>query len=95
MISLNLQLKSIVFSFIYGCFFSLMVNLNYKYIYYSKGIFKILINLFFVVDNVLLYFIILKYINDGIIHFYFILSLFLGFICVNKVASKIHFFRNH
>ena len=95
MISLNLQLKSIVFSFIYGCFFSLMVNLNYKYIYYSKGIFKILINLFFVVDNVLLYFIILKYINDGIIHFYFILSLFLGFICVNKVASKIHFFRNY
>lgn len=93
MIPLDIQIKSIVFSFMYGIFFSFLLNLNYKFIYYSKGLLKILINIFFIVDNVFLYFIILKCINDGIVHYYFILSLFLGFLCVNKVASKVHFCR--
>lgn len=88
MIPLNIQLKSIIFSYLYGCFFSFLLNFNYKFIYYSKGIFKILINVIFVVDNVFLYFIILRYINYGIIHFYFVISLVLGFFSVNKVISK-------
>ena len=89
MIPLNIQIKSIVFSFLYGMFFSFLLNLNYKFIYYSKGILKILINIFFVVDNVLLYFIILRYINNGIVHFYFILSLVIGYFSVNKVSSRL------
>ena len=72
MIPLNIQINSIIFSFLYGSFFSILLNINYKYIYYSKGIKKILINLFFVIDNILLYFIILRYINNGIFHFYFL-----------------------
>jgi len=95
MISLDIQLKSILFSFLYGCFFSILLNLNYKFIYYSKGIKKILINIFFVIDNVLLYFIILRYINCGIFHFYFLLSIILGFVIVNKVTSKIFFTLKH
>ena len=89
MIALNIQIKSIIFSFLYGMFFSFLLNLNYKFIYYSKGILKILINIFFVVDNVFLYFIILRYINNGIVHFYFVLSLFLGYFSVNKVSSRV------
>ena len=89
MIPLDIQIKSIVFSFLYGMFFSFLLNLNYKFIYYSKGILKILINIFFVVDNVLLYFIILRYINNGIVHFYFLLSLVIGYFSVNKVSSRL------
>lgn len=89
MIPLDIQIKSIVFSFLYGMFFSFLLNLNYKYIYYSKGVLKVLINIFFVVDNVFLYFIILRYINNGIVHFYFLLSLVLGYFSVNKVSSRI------
>ena len=89
MISLDVQIKSIVFSFIYGVFFSFLLNLNYKFIYYSKGILKALINLFFIIDNVFLYFIILRFINNGIVHFYFLLSMFIGFLSVNKISSKI------
>lgn len=89
MIPLNIQLKTIAFSFLYGCFFSFILNLNYKYIYYSKGIKKLLINIFFVIDNVLLYFIGLRYINNGIFHFYFLLSILLGFISVNKVSNRL------
>ena len=88
MIPLNIQIKSIIYSFIYGCIFSLLLNINYKYIYYSKGIKKILINVFFIIDNVLLYFLILRYINNGIFHFYFLLSIILGFILVNYMTTK-------
>lgn len=95
MISLDIQIKSIIFSFLYGIFFSLLLNVNYKFIFDSKGIKKLLINAFFIIDNVLLYFIILRHINDGIIHFYFLLSLVLGSICVNKVISKILFLRKY
>ena len=91
MISLDIQIKSLIFSFLYGVFFSIILNVNYKFVFESKGIKKILINIFFIIDNVLLYFIILRFINNGIIHFYFVLALFMGYICVNKVASKIRF----
>ena len=89
MIPLDIQLKSILYSFLYGIFFNFLLKLNYKFIYYSKGIIKILINIFFIIDNAFLYFIILRYINNGIFHFYFLLSIVLGFIIVNKVTSKI------
>ncbi len=94
MIPLNIQIKSIIFSFLYGILFSIFANLNYKYIYYSKGILKILINIMFVFDNVLIYFILLRCINNGILHYYFILSLIVGFISVNKLVSKILFKHN-
>lgn len=89
MIPLDIQLKSILYSFLYGILFNFLLKLNYKFIYYSKGIIKILINIFFIIDNAFLYFIILRYINNGIFHFYFLLSIVLGFIIVNKVTSKI------
>lgn len=89
MIPLNIQLISIVFSFIYGMFFSFLLNLNYKYLYKSSGVVKIFINLIFIYDNTLLYFIILRYINNGILHYYFIIFILLGFSFINKVSSKI------
>ncbi len=89
MIPLNIQIKSILYSFLYGILFSFLLNLNYKYIYYSKGIIKLLINLFFIIDNVFLYFIGLRLLNGGIFHFYFLISIILGFISVNSLTSKI------
>ena len=95
MISLEIQLKSIVFSFLYGVFFSILLNINYKFIYFSKGIKKIILNLFFVIDNTFLYFIILRYLNNGVLHAYFLLSIVLGFFSVNKLTSKLLKSRNY
>ena len=89
MIPLKIQIISVFISYLYGIFFSILLNLNSKYIYNTKKIKKILFNFIFVFDNVLLYFIILRYINDGILHYYFILALFLGFLSVNKVTNRI------
>ena len=90
MISLEIQIKSLIFSFLYGGIFYLFMSLNNKNIYNSKGIIKILTNIFFIFDNVLLYFIILKKINNGILHYYFIFSIILGYLSVKKVISVLN-----
>ena len=89
MIPLKIQIISVFISYLYGIFFSILLNLNSKYIYNTKKIKKILFNFIFVFDNVLLYFIILRHINDCILHYYFIIALFLGFLSVNKVSNMI------
>ena len=88
MITLIIQIKSLFFSFFYGIFLAILLNLNYKYIYKSKLGYRLLINLLFVISNVLLYFIILKLINDGIIHLYFIFMIIIGFVISNHQLKK-------
>lgn len=87
MIPLRMQVVSVVISFLYGVFFSILLNINSKFIYETKKIKKYLFNFIFVLDNVLLYFIILRYINNGILHYYFIIALVLGFFSVNKMTT--------
>ncbi|MGI6324854.1 MAG: spore cortex biosynthesis protein YabQ [Bacilli bacterium] len=82
--SLAIQIKSLIFCFIYGLFFSIIYNLNSKYIYDTKKWYKISISILFILDNVLLFYLILLKINYGIIHPYFILMLIIGFYIGNK-----------
>lgn len=76
--ALEIQIQSLVFSLIYGMFFALVMNLNYKYIFRTKIYYKIIVNFLFIVNMVLLYFILLRKINNGIFHSYFILMIILG-----------------
>ncbi len=89
MIELVIQIKSLVFSFFYGVLFAILLNINYKYIYKSKLGYRILINIMFVISNVLLYFIIIKIINNGIIHFYFVVMIIMGFLISNYQFKKL------
>lgn len=92
--SLEIQIQTLAFSLIYGMFFSLIMNLNYKYIFNSKLYYKVIINLLFVIGMVLLYFILLRKINNGIFHSYFIIMIILGFFIGNyktKVLRKLFF----
>ena len=86
---INIQIKTLLVSFVYGIFFSFFLELNYKFIYSDKKIFKIIISFLIVILNVLLYFIILKKVNNGIFHIYEILSLSLGFIIENWLSGII------
>lgn len=85
---LTVQIQSFLFSFVYGMFFAFMFNLNYKYLFCKKKLNKIILNLFFNIDIFLLYFLLLKRINYGIIHIYFLICLYLGFILGNKMTKK-------
>lgn len=85
---IDIQLKSLLFSLFYGVLFSLLLRLNYKYMYNGNIIFNFLINVIFVVDNVLLYFIILKRLNDGVIHSYFFIMILIGFFIMEFIFKK-------
>ena len=87
MMSLSEQIISMIFSFIYGIVISVLYNFNYNLLFSKRTIFKVIFNLLFVFDLVLLYFLIIKKINGGIIHPYFYLLITLGFISCFSISK--------
>lgn len=92
--SLSVQILSFVFSFFYGVFFEILLELNTKIIYSSKLFVKIIGTFLFVLFNTLLYFVILMKINNGILHIYFFLCIIFGYTLTCKVKKKILSRRN-
>lgn len=82
--SIDIQIKTIFFSLIYGFVFSLVVGLNYKYIS-GKKLVSFILTFMLVLVFTLLFFIVLKRINYGVFHYYEILSILLGFLLENLV----------
>lgn len=76
---LKVQIISLLFSFIFGIVFSVFTNINYRFLYCKNKTFQIIITMIYVIDAALCYFLILKKINNGIIHSYFFLAIALGF----------------
>lgn len=76
--TLDIQLKILLISFLFGIYFSLFININYKMIYEVKKIWKILFTFITIFINIVIYFIMLMKINNGIIHIYGILMIVLG-----------------
>lgn len=85
----TVQLISFFVSFVYGIFFYLTSVFNKFIISNRKFLFKFLITLIFVVDIVILYIYIMFKINYGIIHPYFLLVLFLGYLFMFFFYPKI------
>lgn len=86
--SLEDQVLSIIFSISYGILMSYAYNINYKFLYKTDILYKILINFLFVTNLIIIYFICLIKINNGIIHIYmFILSTFFFIAFNNKLNS--------
>ena len=90
--SLSEQVLSIGFSFIYGVVLSFLYNFNYNLLFNKEKVFKIVFNILFVLDLVLIYFFIIKKINGGIIHPYFYLLIILGFVSCFDVSKKLRKF---
>lgn len=89
---LKLQILSLLFSFVFGIIFSICTNINYRFLFCKNKIFKIIITIIYIIDASLLYFLILKRINNGIIHSYFLIAIFIGFLIghinLNKYINK-------
>lgn len=85
---LVVQLQVLTVSFAYGILFSYLLKMQYKFLFESKLFYKILITLLFIFDNCLLYFLILKTINNGIFHIYFLFSFILGYLFGNYLTKK-------
>lgn len=89
MMELRLQIITIIYSFIYGIFFAFMLNIFHKYVYSNKLLTKILFTFIFTITNSILYFLILNKINNGIIHYYSLIFIILGFSIENRLKSII------
>ncbi len=86
---LNTQIISLLFSFIYGIFFSVFLDINHKIIYNSHKIIKLIGTTFVVFLNVLIYFILLLKINNATFHPYELIMIILGYILENIIKNKI------
>lgn len=82
------QIKTIIFSIIYGIFFSCLIDVNHKYLTKNK-IINIIITFIFIIISVLIYFILLRKINNGIFNNYEIICIILGFIIENLIHAKV------
>lgn len=88
---LKLQILSILFSFGYGIISSYLYNLNYNFIHNTTILYKLVINILFCVNLGLIYFILIKVINYGVVHVYFVFSFVVGFVLF---VNKYKFLRN-
>lgn len=81
------QIQILVVSFVYGMVISYVLRTQYKYFFESKLWYKFLLTSFFVFDIVLIYFYILRLINDGMFHIYFLFSILSGYIFGKKLLT--------
>ena len=84
---LKVQFFSLVYSFVFGLVFAFLVNFHYELLFSKKKWFQIIMNFIFVIDIALIYFLVLKMLNGGVLHFYFFLLMFLGFL-ISYVNTK-------
>ena len=86
--SLKVQILSLIVSFIYGVFFNILLNINYKIIYNENKFIQITGSFLFVIANSLLYFYILLKVNNGVVHIYCLLMLLLGYLIMKKINIR-------
>ena len=87
---LKIQILSLIYSFFFGAIFFLLLEVNYRFLYEGKLVYRIIISFLFVIIISLGYFLGLLKINNGIIHIYFLLSLFTGYLVSFVIYNKIN-----
>ena len=95
--SLQTQIHTLLFSFFFGIGFSFLLTINYKWLYHEKKRYKLTSTFFLVIGSILLYFIGIRKVNDGIFHPYSAIMIVLGFILEHSlhtfVVKKIAFLK--
>lgn len=87
---LKLQVLSLLYSFFFGMVFFILLELNSKFLYEGRMVYRIIVSFLFVIFISLLYFFGLIKINDGVVHVYFFLSLFTGYLLSFVIYRKIN-----
>ena len=87
MISLSIQLKLIIFSFIFGFFFSVLIEWFNNKVKKYKSLLKIFLSFIIIFLMAVIYFIGIQKISNSILHIYNILCIVLGYISYNLIAK--------
>lgn len=85
---LSIQIYSLFYSIFYGGIFYLLLDLFYKFTSMKKVYLKVILSWMFVTGMAILYFIGLLYINYGVVHIYFLLSIVCGYIVVYLILKR-------
>ena len=80
MISLNIQVKLLLFSLIYGFLFSISLDILYPLIKKTNKIYQIVLSFLFILLIAIIYFIAIDKIGYVIFHLYSIIAIIIGFI---------------
>ncbi len=89
MIDLNIQIKLIVFSFIFGFFFSVMLEIFNKKVDKCKKVVKLILTFLVVFLSTIIYFEGIKRIGNATFHIYSILTIIVGFISYDLLIRLI------
>ena len=84
----NIQLISLIVSFLFGFIFYYLYKINYIIIKEKKRFYQSLITILFMYNIVLLYIIMIFNINHGIFHIYFFIMIALGFFTNLKWSKR-------
>lgn len=87
--NINIQIYSLLFSFLYGIIFYILLEINYNFLFEGKIIYRIIISFLFVIVLSLVYFLILLKINNGVLHLYFFLLMFTGYLLSFVIYKKL------
>lgn len=85
---LSIQIYSLFYSLFYGGIFYLLLDLFNKFTSMKKVYLKVILSWMFVTGMAILYFIGLLYINYGVLHIYFLLSIVCGYIVVYLILKR-------
>ena len=85
---LNIQIYSFIYSFLFGIFLNSIYMLFNKIVWKTKMIIRFIISLGFMIIMTLSYFIGLLWINNGIVHIYFLLCLSLGMLFSKWIKKR-------
>lgn len=87
--NLKIQIISLLFSFLFGIFFSLFLKLNDRIIYNRFRLIRLFGSFLIVLVSVLTYFIFLQKINNSYFHPYLLFMIILGYFLENMLIDKI------
>lgn len=87
--SVSLQIIIFLFSFVYGCIFSITARVNEYLIRGKSVLFRFIITLIYILNSVLIFLILLYKLNAGIFHIYFLIVFILGFYLTHNLCKKI------
>lgn len=88
--SLEVQIQSIITSFVFGFLYAYLINLLYKFLFFGGIVKRAITNFMFNFITFMLYFLSMKLINQADIHIYFIFMAIIGYLIGNIFSKKIY-----
>lgn len=87
----TLQLLSFFCSFLFGFCFSIFTCFHFKVSEKYPTFLKYISTFLFILDVLLAYLLIMYYLNNGVIHIYFLVFVFLGFVSFHFLSKNVKY----